>query len=97
MNALPQSGLLRERQLLGDRKANPPIPPIIPISKACWWEGVKSGRFPKPIKLGPKITCWRVEDIRRLIEGGGTSDQARPEDQSQERQSPSQRKRGGKP
>ena len=32
------------------------------------WAGVKAGRYPKPVKLGPRITAWRVEDIRTLIE-----------------------------
>jgi prophage regulatory protein len=40
----------------------------IPVSKSTWWAGVKSGRYPKPVKLGPRITDWRVEDIRALIE-----------------------------
>ncbi len=31
-------------------------------------QGVKDGRFPKPVKLGVKTTAWRVEDIRDLIE-----------------------------
>ncbi len=39
----------------------------VPVGKSTWWEGVKSGRFPKPVKLGPRITAWRVEDIRTLI------------------------------
>ena len=34
----------------------------IPVSKSTWWAGVKSGRFPRPVKLGPRITAWRVED-----------------------------------
>ncbi|HXD35423.1 MAG TPA: AlpA family phage regulatory protein, partial [Rhodanobacter sp.] len=34
-----------------------------------WWNGVRSGRFPKPVKLGPRTTAWRVEDIRALIDG----------------------------
>jgi prophage regulatory protein len=46
-----------------------PLGPI-PVSKSTWWAGVKSGRFPKPVKLGPRITAWRVEDIRKLIEQG---------------------------
>jgi hypothetical protein len=25
---------------------------------------VRSGRFPASVKLGPRITAWRVEDIR---------------------------------
>lgn len=50
-------GFLRLRQILR----------IIPISKSTWWAGVKSGRYPKPIKLGERMTAWRVEDIRNLI------------------------------
>ncbi|MGC1182902.1 helix-turn-helix transcriptional regulator [Legionella sp.] len=70
MYQLPQTGYLRLSQILGNSKANPPIPPLIPIGKSSWWEGVKSGRFPKSIKLGPRITVWRVEDIRQLINNG---------------------------
>src|SRR5258707_12852539 len=43
----------------------------IPVSKSTWWAGVKSGRYPKPVKLGPRITAWRIEDIRALIEKPG--------------------------
>lgn len=43
---------------------------IIPVSKSSWWAGVKSGRFPKPMKLGPKTTAWRADEIFALIEGG---------------------------
>ncbi|MGH8719473.1 MAG: helix-turn-helix transcriptional regulator [Burkholderiales bacterium] len=67
--ALPETGYVRLRQIIGDPKAEPPIPPVIPVSKSTWWEGVKSGRYPKPTKaLSRRITAWRVEDIRRLIE-----------------------------
>ena len=67
MNQLPETGFLRLPQIIGNPKANPPIPAIIPVKKSCWWAGVKSGRFPKPVKLGLRVTAWRVEDIRALI------------------------------
>ncbi|MBW7657779.1 AlpA family phage regulatory protein [Hydrogenophilus thermoluteolus] len=51
---------------LGDSKKG--IPPLIPVKKTTWWDGVRKGRFPKPVKLGPRVTVWRVEDIRALIE-----------------------------
>ncbi len=60
---LPETGLLRLRQILS------PEGPI-PVSKSTWWAGVKDGRFPKPLKLGKRVTVWRVEDIRELIENG---------------------------
>ena len=68
MSKLPETGFLRLKQILGDPKANPPIPPLIPVSKSTWWAGVKDGIYPKPVKLGKRITAWRVEDIRALME-----------------------------
>lgn len=68
MYRLPETGYLRLYQIIGDRLSVPPVPPLIPVSKSTWWAGVKSGRYPKPVKLGPRITAWRVEDIRELIE-----------------------------
>lgn len=64
---LPETGFLRLPQIIGNPNAQPPIPPIIPVKKSCWWEGCKTGRFPKPVKLGPRVTAWRVEDILALI------------------------------
>jgi prophage regulatory protein len=66
--SLPETGYVRLSQIIGNRKANPPIPAIIPVSKSTWWNGIKEGRFPQSVKLGPRTTVWRVEDIRRLIE-----------------------------
>jgi len=67
-STLPETGFLRLPQIVGDSKAYPPVPALIPVSKSTWWAGVKSGRYPQPVKLGPRITAWRVEDIRRLIQ-----------------------------
>ncbi len=69
MHHLQESGYLRLSQIIGDSKSEPPISPIIPVSKSTWWAGVKSGRYPAPVKLGPRITAWRVVDIRALIDG----------------------------
>ena len=68
MHKLPETGYLRLPQIIGDSQAEPPIPSIFPVSRSTWWAGVKAGRYPKPVKLGPRITAWRVEDIRSLIE-----------------------------
>jgi len=54
---LPETGFVRL----------PSILQVYPVSRSHWWAGVKEGRYPKPVKLGPKITAWRVEDIRGLI------------------------------
>jgi len=45
-------------------------PRILPMSRSTWWQGVKEGRFPQPIKLGPRTTCWRKSDIEKLLKQG---------------------------
>ena len=51
---------------------------IVPISRSSWWEGCRTGRYPKPIKLSPRTTVWRAEDIAAFIESLGTAqDQGR--------------------
>jgi prophage regulatory protein len=61
---LPKTGFVRLAAILA------PAGPI-PVGRSTWWAGVKSGRFPKPVKLGPRTTAWKVEDIRDLIEKAG--------------------------
>jgi len=63
----PVEGFLRERQILGDPFATPHMPALIPVSRSTWWRGIKEGRFPAPVKLGPRITAWRADDIVALI------------------------------
>jgi prophage regulatory protein len=54
---IPETGFVRLAQVLT----------VIPLGKTCWWEGVKSGRYPKPVKLSERCTAWRAEDIHALI------------------------------
>jgi prophage regulatory protein len=68
-NPIPETGYLRLSQIIGAPRKNPPIPPIIPVSRSCWLAGCKTGCFPSPVHLGPKLVVWKVEDIRALIDG----------------------------
>lgn len=56
---LPKTGLLRIKQVLQ----------FVPVSRSTWWAGVKTGLYPKPIKLSERVTCWKSADIRDLVEG----------------------------
>ena len=44
---------------------------LVPVGRSSWWEGCRTGRYPKPIKLGPRTTVWRAEDIAVFIESLG--------------------------
>jgi prophage regulatory protein len=63
-DALPATGFVRLTSVLAPKGP-------IPVSKSTWWAGVKTGRYPAPVKLGPRITAWRVEDIRALVAAAG--------------------------
>ena len=45
----------------------PQVLQIFPISRSAWWQGIKDGKYPQGVKLSPRCTAWRVEDIRELI------------------------------
>ena len=45
----------------------PQVLEIVPVSRAVWWKAVRSGRFPKGLKLGARVTCWRASDLEALI------------------------------
>jgi prophage regulatory protein len=65
MAQLPQTGFLRLKQIIGDKKTDTPA--LIPISRSAWWLGIRNGIYPAGVKLGPRTTAWSVEAIRALI------------------------------
>jgi predicted DNA-binding transcriptional regulator AlpA len=71
---IPQTGFLRLAQVLA----------IIPLSKSTWFEGCRAGRYPKPVKIGPRASAWKAEDIAALVERLGLGEmqnhQAKPKD-----------------
>lgn len=54
----------------------PQVLDLFPVSRSTWWQGIKDGRYPKPLRLGPRSVGWRVQDVRKLIEGGAVEDQS---------------------
>ena len=51
--------LLRARQVV-----NPNGP--VPISRSHWWELVRRGDAPQPVRMG-RITAWRQSDIAMFL------------------------------
>jgi prophage regulatory protein len=66
-NKVQQKGVLPETGFV----RLPIILEVLPISKSTWWNGIKDGRFPKPVKLGPRTSAWPVESIRQLVSDFG--------------------------
>lgn len=56
-NSLPEIGFVRL----------PVILKIFPVGKSTWWQGVKDGKYPKPVRIAERAVAWEVEDIKSLI------------------------------
>ena len=65
-SALPDQGYIRIWQIVGDKRRG--IPPIIPVCRTTFLNGCKSGKYPKPVKLGERTTAWRVSDIKAMLD-----------------------------
>ncbi len=59
-------GFLRIWQIVGDRKRG--IEPLLPVGRSTFLAGVKSGKYPKPVKLGERTTAWKKADILALLD-----------------------------
>lgn len=69
---LPDCALLRESQLVPSPK-RPGAMALLPFSAPTLWRKVKAGDFPRPLKLGPRITAWRCGDIRQWLAEQGAA------------------------
>jgi len=46
----------------------PEVLKIIPVSKSTWWEGVRCGKYPRPVKLSKRTSAWRRSDVLALCD-----------------------------
>lgn len=71
-DALPDSALLREAQLVPSPK-RPNATPVLPFSASTLWRKVRDGSFPAPLKLSAGVTAFRVGDVRQWLNTCGVS------------------------
>ena len=62
--------LIRLPEIIGNKKTGERG--LLSIGATSWWLGVRAGRFPKPVKLGPRTTAWRESDVLAIIRKGST-------------------------
>lgn len=75
---LPEAGFVRLPTILA----------LFPISKSAWWDGVRQGKYPQPVKLSERTTAWRVSDIRQLLESVSAGSKKDPVSRWRRPQSP---------
>lgn len=67
---LPETGYLRLSQIVGKKPTadDPGLPALVPVSASTLWQWVRDGKFPPPVKLGPRTTAWSVESVRAYLQ-----------------------------
>jgi prophage regulatory protein len=66
MVQLPETGFLRLDSIIGNPRKG--VQGFFPVSRSAWYLGVKNKLYPQPVRLGPRTTAYKVEDVRALIE-----------------------------
>ncbi len=61
---MPEEGFIRM----------PTVLKVLGISRTALYNGIARGDYPKPLRLGPRMSVWKVEEIRKLIAGVGKND-----------------------
>jgi predicted DNA-binding transcriptional regulator AlpA len=58
---MPRTGYIRQAGLLE----------VLPISPATLWRWVNKDAFPRPVKLSPRVTAWRFNEVRSWLHAKG--------------------------
>ena len=53
--AAQPAGFIRQKKLLQE---------YVPFSAATLWRLVKTGKFPRPVRLASQVVAWRVADVQ---------------------------------
>ena len=76
MDTINPQKFYRLFEVIGDRSQHPPLQGLIPVSRSTWYQGIRDGVFPEPIKISERITAWRGQDLLQLVgELGNNSSQ----------------------
>jgi prophage regulatory protein len=58
----PPDALIRIEKIIGPNG-------YIPVSRSSFYEGIKLGIYPKPIRLGKRTSAWRLSEILAVVQG----------------------------
>ena len=58
-----QNGFIGRTRLLRLRD----VLALLPIGRTTFYEGIRSGLYPKPIRLGKRTAAWREDELNEYI------------------------------
>ena len=41
---------------------------LIPVSRSSFYQGIRDGIYPKPVRLGKRTSAWRMSELMQVIQ-----------------------------
>jgi prophage regulatory protein len=41
---------------------------IIPVCRSTFYQGIRDGIYPPPLKLGKRVSAWRLSELLRVVQ-----------------------------
>jgi prophage regulatory protein len=57
----PSDALVRISQIIGPRG-------LIPVSRSAFYQGIRDGIYPKPVRLGKRTSAWRMSELMQVVQ-----------------------------
>ena len=54
----------------------PDVEKTVGLKRSAIYQAIAEGRFPKPLRVGPRVVCWRSDEIASWQDQLPYSDQA---------------------
>ena len=45
----------------------PTVLGVFPVGETTWWNGIKAGKYPRPVRISARVNAWTVGSIRQLL------------------------------
>lgn len=45
----------------------PEVLATVGMKKTAWYEGIKAGKYPKPIKRSPRDVVWPMSAVQKIV------------------------------
>lgn len=62
-----KGSILRQTQVIGNRRVEPRIPGLIDMASSTWWSGINEGMYPPPIRFGSRSIGWLGHEVDALV------------------------------
>jgi prophage regulatory protein len=61
MHEKPTDALVRIGKIVGPNG-------LIPVSRSAFYQGIRDGIYPRPVRLGKRTSAWRMSELMHVVQ-----------------------------